>query len=252
MDFKEIEIKTFDEFINLVTNDYDNGQWVFRGVKDKINHTLIPSVGRLKSITDNFEFYEKEIFRKFKLRARSKLKFEPTNDWEWLALAQHHGLPTRLLDWTTSPLVAAYFSTKPEFGSDGIILPCCKNGGAIYAYNLSQYIDTESEKSPFTYGIGIFYTPYLSDRISGQSGLFSTQNNPQSEMNYPSIKTHIHKIVFSFETSQSIQKTLYLLGIREGVLFPDFDGISTDIKTELVFGNLQLPTEEDRIRRGIK
>ncbi len=250
MAFKKIQINSFEELIQKFTDEYKAGEYVFRGVKDHNNHRLIPSVGRLKSIKGNFDVYEKEILKRFKLRVRSKLQFEPKNDWEWLALAQHHGLPTRLLDWTTSPLVATYFATKPELDFEGNLLPVNKNGGGIYVYKITQYIDTEGEKGPLNYGAGIFYTPYLTERISGQSGLFSTQPNPQGELNYPGVEKHIHQLTFTSKLSEIIQEKLYQLGIRQSILFPDFDGIAMDIKTELVFGDFQLLKADDIERRN--
>lgn len=247
-ELNEIEIESFEELINLISENYNNGQWVFRGVKDQKNHKLIPNIGRLKISKEEFPYFEKEIFRRFKLRAKGKLTVQPQNDLEWLTLAQHYGLPTRLLDWTVSPLVAAFFATQPEFDGNGILLPCCKNGGAIYAYEVPEYYDTDYLKDPFTDGIYIFHAPHLSERITGQSGLFTIQDDPQKELDYPGIVNHMHKIVFSAETAIIIQKALYYLGIRQGLLFPDLEGIAKDIKTELVFGNFELVNKVQRIR----
>ena len=232
-------LNSFIEFVESVTHWYNCGHWVYRGVNDETNHKLIPSIGRMTKFQDeDYDFHqnELEILNKFKLRSYGQLKQHPRNDWEWLTLAQHHGLPTRLLDWTSSPLVAAYFATKPEFESNSKLKPCCKNGGAIYAVHFCEYIDTEEFINPFNYNEhGFFYPPHISERVSGQSGLFSIQPNPINEFQegYENDNENvIEKISFSQEVAEEIQKALYFLGVRQGNLFPDLDGFALDLKTQ--------------------
>lgn len=233
-----IHVSSFIEFIERVTDSYNCGHWVYRGVCDKTKHKLIPSVGRMTKFQDeeyDFRQNEEELLNKFKLRSYGQLKHHPKNDWEWLTLAQHHGLPTRLLDWSSSPLVAAYFATKPAFDSSGKLMPCCKNGGAIYAVHFCEYIDTEDTKNPLDCSEhGFFYPPHISERVSGQSGLFSIQPDPTKEFQKGFEKTNeeIEKIVFSSEVAKEIQDALYFLGVRQGNLFPDLDGFALDLKTQ--------------------
>jgi len=232
-------ISSFNEFVEKVTRWYNCGHWVYRGVSDNKNHKLIPSVGRMTKFQDkdnDFLQNEEELLNKFKLRSYGQLKHHPKNDWEWLTLAQHHGLPTRLLDWTSSPLVAAYFATKPEFDNNGYLKPCCENGGAIYAVHFCEYIDTEEITNPFDCKEhGFFYPPHISERVSGQSGLFSIQPDPTKEFQEGYNKDEsdvIEKIVFSKEVAKEIQESLYFLGVRQGNLFPDLDGFAIDLKTQ--------------------
>lgn len=70
------------------------GRWVFRGLSDAA-YSLTPSVGRISG--EDHAKYEKSLFAMFRREAREYVDPLPS-DWEWLALAQHHGLPTRLLD----------------------------------------------------------------------------------------------------------------------------------------------------------
>lgn len=227
------------DLIDKLLNGYSCGHVVFRGVQDRTNHKLISSLGRTDTTLTcglSLEQFEEETFSRFKLRARPQLEFDPQNDWEWLALAQHHGLPTRLLDWTSSPLIAAYFATKPEIGANGKLISCNTNGGAIFAMHTCNYIDVACIPSPFDYPQhGLFYPPHVTGRISGQFGLFSIQPDAKKEFQedfFTNQGNWIHKIEFSQETAEEIQKCLYLLGVRHESVFPDLDGFTYDLKVK--------------------
>lgn len=90
--------------------------FVFRGLSQDI-YTLKPSLNR---ICDDKLYLEKALLSNFKKYSSLEIK-DSDNFWEIVSLAQHHGLPTRLLDWSFSPYVAAHFATEnfTHYNSDG-------------------------------------------------------------------------------------------------------------------------------------
>ena len=135
--------------------------WIYRGVSDN-EYLLLPSIGRL----DYSLSKEMNLFSHFKRRGFQHIQGK--DDVEWLAVAQHHGLPTRLLDWTMNPLVAIFFA--------------CRNlikDGRIYAARNSNTIDVSKFESPFDIQfLSFIFPPINSNRMDLQKGIFSIHPCP--------------------------------------------------------------------------
>lgn len=89
----------------------------FRGQVDR-GWNLQPSLVRNAGHKDG----EVDMMKRFKQEAARLVALDRTSEWDWMSLAQHHGLPTRLLDWTTNPLVGLYFAVEERedgHGRDG-------------------------------------------------------------------------------------------------------------------------------------
>ncbi len=116
----EQRISSFDELYAL-TQRYRRA-WVFGGVANAA-FELVPKIGRIAipQPARKTKLDERRLFSAFVRKATPYLSSEPASDWEWLAVAQHHGLPTRLLDWTQNPLVAAFFACSQYEDSDAAI-----------------------------------------------------------------------------------------------------------------------------------
>src|SRR5262245_13882265 len=113
----KIEIlKTVNHFHKVF--DRFPGNVIYRGVRDA-TFQLLTSLGRMIHVPRR-ERGEVEawIFDEFKRKSRPHIQRPPTTDWDWLALAQHYELPTRLLDWTENPLIAAYFAVAQAATAD--------------------------------------------------------------------------------------------------------------------------------------
>lgn len=230
----EMVVNSLDEYIRLSTQ-LGCGHWVFRGVTDSVGHKLIPSVGRLDSL--GYEGAEHDLISEFRGRMLPLLAHKPTTEWELLAIAQHHGLPTRLLDWSTSPLVALYFATYPIVDAVGAI-KLANNDCAVYAFHECGFINTTTNSDPFAVDcVALYSPPHLSPRIPSQGGVFTIQPNPKfpldkqlPELSESNKSPEIKKFVIPRSFVAGIQSGLYLLGVRHGRLFPDLDGNAYELK----------------------
>jgi hypothetical protein len=239
---RQVQVESFEHLIQILRESkYACGHIVYRGVKDQKNDKLIPSAGRLahfqSSTIKELEDHELSLLNSFRHKAFSELTKIPHNDWIWLALAQHHGLPTRLLDWTLSPLIAAYFATEPQVDQEGNIREVPQTGSAMYILHDHNIIDAyTTHLNPFTMDdFALVYTPVITNRIAGQGGVFSIQPDPRMDFLELVSKSNvssrwIERLLFSPEVALEIQDVLYQLGVRRSSIFPDLTGFADDAK----------------------
>jgi hypothetical protein len=219
------QIADFKDLLTRYTEDPPST--IYRGVSNE-SYTLTTKFDRLcsekckrssscrRSDSDKHKC-EESLLNQFKTRAISFIHKYPENKWEWLSLAQHHGLPTRLLDWTDSPLVAAYFAVRNP-----------NSDGAIYSLRTHiGYIDIEDEVDPFTEDIdaGTRLMPvHITNRIAAQAGLFTFSS--LDGINNKNDNLEIVKAIIPADLKIELQTKLNEYGVNEFVLFPDLNSIS--------------------------
>ncbi len=252
----EIRVSGWNELNELV---YE-GSWreslgrfrssfAFRGTQD-VEHDLTTSLVRLGR---NYEQLEGHLIRNFRKYAHRDA-VPGDSIWNWLAVAQHHGLPTRLLDWTYSPFVAMHFATEDvdHFDVDGAIwcvdyvranelLPRIlktilaeENAYVFTAEMLARAAVTihEFDQLATTDYVVFMEPPSLDDRIVNQFALFSLMDSPSTHL-HAWLEEHPEvwrRIVIPADAKWEIRDKLDQANITERVLFPGLDGLSAWLK----------------------
>jgi hypothetical protein len=218
----------------------------FRGLNDA-NYELTTTLTRLGGPYASLERHLLRNFRKYAHRSSAK----GDSVWHWLALAQHHGLPTRLLDWTYSPLVAMHFATAnlEKYHIDGAIwavnyvdvhrllprrlrLVLEREGAQVFTVEmLSDSVQSLSELADTTGVVSalFFEPPSLDDRIVNQFAFFSVMSDPQAVFNRW-LDGHLvvwRKIVIPADLKWEIRDKLDQSNLTERVLMPGLDGLSS-------------------------
>ena len=216
---EEYVINSFGELHEIIDR-YETRIMIYRGVKS-VMYDLVPKIGRISPPSPDEDRGENEqkIIRTWKERALPFLTSVPQTDWDWLALGQHHSLPTRLLDWTSNPLVACYFAVEEESNTDSL----------IYAYETRWFISVKDNPDPFDYKkVGKFIPRHITARITAQSGLFTIHPNPYM----PFTSDKIDRIIIPNDVRFTLKKTLNRYGINRVSLFPGLDGLAKHIQWE--------------------
>lgn len=178
---------------------------------------------------------EEQILDEFKRESIPYLDIRPQNDWQWLAVAQHNRLPTRLLDWTWSPLAALWFSVREPALE--------QQPGVVWAFHYEEHNavhNTDGRKSPFMINKTYVYFPeHVFPSIQAQSGVFTVHYKDKSKPGeflplerMTDSDMLLRKIEIPFDTFRHIRYDLARLGIGPASLFPDLSGIVDRIRYE--------------------
>ena len=220
--------------------------YVYRGLED-VNYKLSTTLNRLGE-----SHLEKHLLRNF--RKYSQLPDHGKSIWDWLALAQHHGLPTRLLDWTYSPLVALHFATADftNFDKNGVIWAVNYVDTKHYLPDQLALVIEEEGSHIFTpemldrtvttlidfgklkrsdYAV-FFEPPSIDDRIVNQYAVFSMMSNPNARIDkwLRDKSVRYFRIIIPASLKWEIRDKLDQSNINERVLFPGLDGLATWLK----------------------
>ena len=197
--------------------------------------------------------------------------------WNWLGLAKHHGLPTRLLDWTYSPWVALHFATATpakfhrgggvwcvDFAKANELLPAeirrvlDEEEAQIFT---AEMLDRLARSLPQFDRIGssefvlFFEPPSLDERIVNQFALFSVPSSVRLDLEkflsaHPAV---LKRILFPAELKWEIRDKLDQANVTERVLFPGLDGLAAWLtryySDAATIGRLPEEVEEEAVGR---
>lgn len=223
------EIAKLEDLCKISREFNSDPRWKFRG-QSRVEWDLRPKIARRGEVIN-----ELDLFNYWKDIAKSLLSKEPSNDWEWLAVAQHHGLGTRLLDWSFHILAATFFATCAyEYHTeDGVVYALFEEGLVKGRQSLAVEDPLESV------GIYIVHSSLITPRVGAQAGLFTIHGQPEDAdidgepyeclkryVERKGIDNQLYQIVISATYKERLLFDLSQFGVNWLSLFPDLWGLS--------------------------
>jgi hypothetical protein len=245
MQITEITIQTIGDLSQEIQAlQATNQKWLFRGHSES-RWKLEPSIHRGYSPQQ-----ERYLTNEFRVRASSRHASCPLNyDYPgWLALMQHYGLPTRLLDWSFSPLIAAFFAVHPDYAPRSTVN---SRDACIWALDAAKLNESQGFE-PLIFPLdAASYEPLIvpafknRDELNTVGVAMALEHDPRIQLQQGAFTIHssrtpinlldgaaawLRKFVIKGEDIPHFFEELTLLGIRKYTLFPDLSALTSELK----------------------
>jgi hypothetical protein len=218
------------DYVRFLERFGDADDVLFRGQREE--KPLIPKLGRLMP-RDGVPILaaERRMIDSFKRQALPFLVQQPQTEWDWLCLAQHHGLATRLLDWTQNPLAALWFAVAEpaEAGRPGVVW-------ALDPRERDFVVDVTST-NPYTIDrTRVFRPRHIARRVTAQSGWFTAHKHIASVKGFIPLERNanfarrLRKVLIPATAFSPLRSELDRCGINAATLLADLDGLSRTIQ----------------------
>ena len=236
---ERLTVTCINEFVDL--HSKLSGRWIFRG-QSNADDEPVPAIDREPARRNRPSdgsargMQESKALEEFKRQARRYLDHPPQSDWEWIAVARHRGLWTRLLDWTENALAALYFAVEdPDEARDSAVFCFLHRGNPSHSKNPLEQNE-----------LAVYYPPHIAPRIAAQSACFtvhpagmhqrksSTENILERVWPEPAWWTGLMRtIVIENRHRTQIREQLKGFGIHRATLFPEADGVAALLNMEI-------------------
>lgn len=170
---------------------------------------------------------EQRMIQQFTRRSKPHLELEPKDNWDRLAIAQHYGMATRLLDWTENPLAAMWFAVqKPRFEDD-------ERDGAVWVFTVhdADYTGDDSGEPWECERTKVFQPVHITKTIAAQSGWFTLHKYHDEHGKFipldknKNYKDRLTQLSIPRSRFGSLNRQLDRCGINSASLFPDVRGL---------------------------
>jgi hypothetical protein len=230
------EIERLSDYVSLVEDRCDGDLYYFRG--QRADFPLRPKMARLR-MREGYErrAIEQDMVRAFGNAAQSYLAHVPDNPWDVIALAQHHGMATRLLDWSKNPLTSLWFAVERPPTDD-------RSPGVVWVLSpdYDDLIQTPAG-SPFEINALRIWEPrHVSPRIRAQAAAFTV--HPMSKesgefvslQEIPDAARKLMKISFPAREFARLRYDLDRCGINAASVYADVDGLARHVEWSHSYG----------------
>ena len=228
-------VQSVSEFVSLLQQGSRSQRLLFRG--QNTDKPLLPKLVRLaqeKGITpDQMNAVEQKMLERFRRESIPMLgTTKERTDWELLSVAQHHRMPTRLLDWTSSALVGLWFAVASD-------PPNREKHGVVWIIDNPNEKKLEPSDNIFDLEKTYFFQPFHIDRrIVAQSAWFSIYRHNRTEFlpleRQKRYDSNLKCFILPRQCFERLRQELRLLGVSQATLFPDLEGLGADIQAEFL------------------